>query len=123
MCDYSLEAYQSRPARKGERYVTHRFQSGSVGLTAAGNCSAAVCVAPDMRLRLQGISKDVQNRFGVGPEEDVAFVRWDDNPTRYRDAVKFNNGAEVSLQDLEPGVTVIVTATLEVGVERPKVMA
>ena len=34
MCDYSLEAYRSRPARLGERYETHRFESYSNGFIA-----------------------------------------------------------------------------------------
>ena len=84
MCDYSLEAYRSRPARKGERYVTNRFESGSIGLTAAGDRSTAVCVAPDMQLRLQGLPKEVQDRFDVGPEEDVSFVRLDRGATCIR---------------------------------------
>ena len=29
MCDYSLEAFQSRPARKGEEYISNRFPSGN----------------------------------------------------------------------------------------------
>ncbi len=123
MCDYSLEAYRSRPARKGERYVTHRFESGSIGLTAAGDRSTAVWVAPDMQLRLQGLPKEVQDRFDVGPEEDVSFVRLDREPTWYRDAVRFDNGAEVLLQDLGRGITAIVTASLEDRAEHRKVLA
>lgn len=123
MCDYSLEAYRSRPARKGERYVTHRFESGSIGLTAAGDRSTAVCVAPDMQLRLQGLPKGVQDRFDVRPEEEVTFVRLDSEPTQYRDAVRFDNGAEVLLQDLGRGITAIVTASLEDRAEHRKVLA
>jgi len=123
MCDYSLEAYRSRPARKGERYVTNRFESGSIGLTAAGDRSTAVCVAPDMRLRLQGLPKEVQDRFDVGPDEDVTFVRLDREPNWYQDGVRFDNGAEVLLQDLGRGVTAFVTASLEDRAEHRKVLA
>ncbi len=123
MCEYSLELYRSRPARKGERYVTHRFPTGSIGLTAVGDRSTAVCVAPDMRLRLQGLPKGVQDWFSVGPEEDVSFVRLDREPNRYRDAVKFDNGVEVLLQDIGSGVTAIVTASLEDRAVHRKVMA
>ena len=123
MCDYSLEAYRSRPARKGERYVTNRFESGSIGLTAAGDRSTAVCVAPDMQLRLQGLPKEVQDHFDVGPEEDVSFVRLDRESNWYQDGVRFDNGAEVLLQDLGRGITAIVTASLEDRAEHRKVMA
>lgn len=123
MCDYSLEAYRSRPARKGERYVTNRFESGSIGLTAAGDRSTAVCVAPDMQLRLQGHPKEVQDRFDVGPDEDVSFVRLDRELNWYQDGVRFDNGAEVLLQDLGRGITAIVTASLDDRAEHRKVMA
>ena len=123
MCDYSLEAYRSRPAHKGERYVTNRFESGSIGLTAAGDRSTAVCVAPDMQLRLQGLPKEVQDRFDVGPEEDVSFVRLDRESNWYQDGVRFDNGAEVLLQDLGRGITAIVTASLEDCAEHRKVLA
>ncbi len=102
MCDYSLEAYRSRPARKGERYVTHRFESGSIGLTAAGDRSTAVCVAPDMRLRLQGLPKDVQDRFDVGPEEDVNFVRLDREPELQVPTGFFNRTRRTYLQRWHP---------------------
>jgi hypothetical protein len=53
MCDYSLEAYRSRPARLGERYETHRFESYSIGFIAPGDPSTAVCMAYDTKLRLR----------------------------------------------------------------------
>jgi hypothetical protein len=34
MCDYSLEAYRSRPAQLGEQYETHQFLSYSIGFIA-----------------------------------------------------------------------------------------
>jgi hypothetical protein len=60
MCDYSLEAYRSRPAQLGERYETHRFESYSVGFVAPGDPSTAVCLECDMKLRLEGIPERVQ---------------------------------------------------------------
>jgi len=102
MCDYSLEAYRSRPARQGERYKTSRFPSGSIGFTAPGDGLTAVCMACDTRLALEGLSDAVQEACGVGPAAEATFTRLE---TRlYRDAVRFDNGAELSLQRLGPGV-------------------
>jgi hypothetical protein len=111
MCDFSLEVYGSRPAREGERYVTTRFASGTVGLASPGDDSTAVCVQCDTRLLLEEIPKELQQRFGVAAREEVTFVRLDHGS--YRDGVKFSNGKEVSLQQLTPGVTVTVTLLLE----------
>jgi hypothetical protein len=34
MCDYSLMAVPNRLAREGEKLVTHRFESGSMGMAS-----------------------------------------------------------------------------------------
>lgn len=104
MCDYSLEMYASRPAREAERYVTTRFPSGSIGLASQGDCTTAVCVQYDTRLKLENISSDLQTRLGVKLEEEVIFARLEHGA--YRDGIRFANGKEVSLQLLGSGVAV-----------------
>jgi len=108
MCDYSLEMYASRPARESEKYVTTRFPSGSIGLAAPGDCTTAVCVQYDTRLRLEGISPDLQSRLGIRAQEDVVFARLEHGA--YRDGIKFTNGKEVSLQLVGAGVSVVICA-------------
>ena len=111
MCDYSLEGYRSRPAREGERYVTTRFASGTMGFSSPGDSSTPICVQCDTRLMLENISGELQGRLGIGPKEEVTFVRLEQSP--FRDGVKFSNGKEVSLQQMQPGIGVTVTALLE----------
>jgi hypothetical protein len=55
MCDYSLEAYRTRPARQGEHYTTHRFPSGTIGFIAPGDTVTAICLAYDTKLTLDDI--------------------------------------------------------------------
>ncbi len=45
MCDYSLEAYLSRPAEEGEKLTLERFPSGSQGFTTGSSCDLAVASA------------------------------------------------------------------------------
>lgn len=111
MCDYSLEMYRTRPAREGEKYVTTRFRSGTVGLASPGDATTPICVQCDTRLILEQIPKDLQDRLGIGATEEVTFVRLEQGP--FRDGVRFRNGSEVSLQQLQSGVIVTVTALLE----------
>ena len=111
MCDYSLESYRSRPAQVGEKYVISRFESGSIGLASPGDCSTAVCVSCDTRLRLEGIPQDQQQKLGVGPVEDVTVIHLESRA--YRDAVRFENGLAVSFQQLAPGITATLTMSLE----------
>ena len=102
MCDYSLEHYQSRPARQGEDYVTNRFPSSSIGFVVPGDQSVAVCMTCDMRLRLKNIPVSLQTRLGVTASQVVTFTRLDAG--LYRDGVRFGSGQIVSLQELGPGV-------------------
>ena len=102
MCDYSLEVYRSRPAQLGERYETHLFESHSIGFVAPGDPSTAVCMECDMKLRLEGIPERVQRTKRVSANEDVTFTRIEKGA--HHDAVRFGNGAEVTLQELGPGV-------------------
>lgn len=111
MCDYSLEMYGSRPARESERYVTSRFPSGSIGLTAPGDCNTAICVQYDTPLILENIPREVQAALKIRDVEDVVFVRLDHGA--YRDGVRFANGRQISLQQLSTGVGVLVAGLLE----------
>lgn len=111
MCDYSLEVYGSRPAREGERYETTRFPSGTIGLTAPGAPGTAVCLACDTALRISGTPAALRREFRLGASETAVFTRLDSGS--YRDAVRFTNGAEVSLQRFPTGVVFEVQQLLE----------
>ena len=77
MCDYSLEAFRSRPARKGEEYISNRFPSGSIGFVSPGDRSVAICMACDMELELSHIPSTTQAHAGVSESERVTFTRVD----------------------------------------------
>src|SRR5215831_6147010 len=53
MCDYSLHSVRSRPAKVGEKLVTHNFGTGTRGFAAPENCSVAVCVLPGTELAFE----------------------------------------------------------------------
>jgi hypothetical protein len=110
MCDYSLEAYRTRPARQGEHYKTHRFPSGTVGFIAEGDTVTAICLAYDTKLNLDAIPQAVQEALGVQASEPVTFTRLE--TSLFQDGVRFANGAEVSLQRLGTGVKAYVVDAL-----------
>ncbi len=110
MCDYSLEAYRSRPARQGEHYTTHRFPSGTIGFIAPGDTVTAICLAYDTKLNLDNIPEQVQQAFGVQASEPVTFSRLE--TALFQDGVRFANGTEISLQRLGPGVKALVVDAL-----------
>ena len=137
MCDYSLMAVPNRLAREGERLVAHRFPTGSLGLAAPADlkraadplrCASlsfwrrvaeffdppraqpvpAVCIPPGARLELQDIPVRLQQDLAVGPCEEVTFTQLTAAVNSYRDAVRFQNGREVRLQELREGQRVRV---------------
>ncbi|WP_144061171.1 hypothetical protein [Hyphomicrobium denitrificans] len=103
MCDYSLEMYQSRPAREGEEYVSSRFPSSSVGFISPGDSAVAICMACDTKLKLSHIPEGVQAMANVGETEEATFVQGEGS--LHRDCVRFKNGRVFTLQLLGPGVT------------------
>src|SRR6188472_3571981 len=106
MCDYSLEAYQSRPAAVGEKLTLGRFASGSMGFASGTVCDTAVCIPAESKLLLEGIGETTQKEHGVGAVEEVVMTRRGDG--LYKDGVRFSNGAEVLLQRLDIGLTAVV---------------
>lgn len=121
MCDYSLAGLRTRLAVVGEELVTHRFPTGSLGLTTPaelelhrpGNgwwptidptqVACAVCIPHGSRLSLRDIPERLQQRLGIGAAEEVVFIQMSAETGRYRDAVRFSNGQEILLQRLVEG--------------------
>jgi hypothetical protein len=104
MCDYSLEMYESRSAREGEVYVTTRFPTGSIGLTAPEDATKAICLICGSRLMLENLSPTIQSELGVNETEKVTFTYL--NEGLYHDGVAFDNGVRVTLCRLGTGVLV-----------------
>jgi hypothetical protein len=53
MCDYSLHSVRTRPAKVGEKLVTHNFGTGTRGFAAPEDCSVAVCLLPGTELAFE----------------------------------------------------------------------
>jgi hypothetical protein len=57
---------------------------------------------------LLDIPNHLQQQFGVGTTEEVIFVQLSATPYQHRDAVRFNNGRQIRLQELSGGLRVRV---------------
>jgi hypothetical protein len=131
MCDYSLFAVPNRLADEQEKLVAHRFPTGSMGLASpadlrpahshrpgasywnkvkqwflpvANSPIPAVCIPPGARLQVSGLPNHVQQQLGVGACEEVIFTQLSASSYAYRDAIRFENGKSLLLQDLAEGV-------------------
>ena len=137
MCDYSLMAIPNRLAREGEELVTHRFESGTMGMASSSDLQRksdpqppgpktfwsnvtgalaprerdpvpAVCIPPGARLLLQDIPERLQCQVGSGSVKKVVFTQVTAAAHRHRDALRFPNGREILLQELSEGQRVLV---------------
>ena len=52
MCDFSLEAVRSRPAKVGDKLTTHSFTWGTRVFCASEDQGMAVCLLPGTEARL-----------------------------------------------------------------------
>lgn len=135
MCDYSLGGVPNRLAVEGDRLVVKAFRTGTMGLACSADVEKgertaestktlwrrvkafwgtdvvdvpAVCVPPGALLILRDIPKDMQTEFRVQEREIVEFTQTSMVVNRHRDAIRFSHGAEVLLQQLQPGLRVTV---------------
>jgi hypothetical protein len=117
MCDYSLAGMSNRLAAPGEDLRVHRFLTGSLGLVSSRrrlreilfpSTVVAVCIPPGAQLRLHGIPVQMQHKLGVSPVEEVVFTQRTADAHVHRDAVRFQNGKELLLQQLRCGQRITV---------------
>ncbi len=107
MCDYSLHAVASRPARVGERLVTTQF-IGSItrGFAAEGEPTVAVCLLPGTEI---AFDKDVKGALSLFCNKDIGqraarFRQIDlERPNTHHDALEFPDGQVVFVTQLVEG--------------------
>jgi hypothetical protein len=68
----------------------------------------AVCVPPGAHLILKAIPRPMRQRYGLEEEEGAVFTQASAEVNSYRDAIRFNNGVQVRLQELKEGQLVEV---------------
>lgn len=106
MCDYSLHAVASRPARIGETLVSTKFpMTVTRGFAAEGEPNVAVCVLPGTELAFEREVAFDGAIFRKRVHHNVARFRTLDldNPNRHHDALEFPDGQLVLLTQLDPG--------------------
>ncbi|HZT25889.1 MAG TPA: hypothetical protein VFA57_09325 [Pseudolabrys sp.] len=106
MCDYSLHAVASRPARVGERLVTTQFP-GSItrGFASESELSVAVCLLPGTEIAFDAdaVRRDALQGNEIGYR--LARFRQIDleRPTTHHDALEFPDGQVVLVTQLAEG--------------------
>ncbi len=99
MCDYSLHAVASRPAKVGETLITTTFRGTSTrGFASESEPGVAVCLLPGTELAFaENVKYD--NRWIWTREVDYRVGKFGvidpDVPHRHHDAIEFPDGSNV----------------------------
>lgn len=108
MCDFSLEAVRSRPAKVGDKLTTQTFNTGTRGFCAPEDHGLAVCLLPGTELSFT----DELKEWPVAPWASNVISRFrtaifrqvnKDRPHTHHDALEFPDGKVVLLTTLRPG--------------------
>ncbi len=109
MCDYSLHAVASRPARVGESLVTMQFiNSITRGFAAESQPTVAVCLMPGTEIAFDEDAKS-QGALSLFRDKNIGqrvarFRQVDpDRPNRHHDALEFPDGQVVLVTQLVEG--------------------
>lgn len=114
MCDYSLHAVASRPAKVGDKLITTQFNyTLTRGFSAVDEPKVAVCLLPGTEL---AFDSDVYRHYTWLRSLFFSKERWNtgqkvgrfcqinlNNPGTHHDAVEFPNGQIALLTNLRAG--------------------
>lgn len=114
MCDYSLHAVSTRPAKIGDKLITSDFADTLTrGFAAVGEPDVAVCLRPGTELAFE---EDVERHYMFLQTLFFSKKRWTirhrtgvfrqintDNPGTHHDAIEFPNGQTVLVTKLRAG--------------------
>jgi hypothetical protein len=128
MCDYSLQNVKTRPAKLGDKLVTHRFNYSTSGFSAPEEIYAAVCVLPGTEL---SFTREVRRApaslwpwsKNIIHHKTAVFRQINlDNPHAHHDALEFPDGEVVLLTFLVEGqqATVLQLPATSVGSKAPQ---
>ena len=121
MCDFSLEVFKSRRARKGDKLAVHRFLTHTVGMAQIGVKDCPTCLQPGTELAFDEPIR-ISHRGQLGGDflvrlsyDTATFVQLDCDhwspkglPLRHRDAIETPDGSQYLLQSLKEGQTLTV---------------
>jgi hypothetical protein len=107
MCDFSLHAVRSRPAKVGDKLTTRMFNLGTTGFCAPEDRGMAVCLLPGTELSFAGEVMRTNNwpwKERVISYKTAIFRQVNkDNRCTHHEALEFPDGQLVLLTLLTEG--------------------
>ena len=110
MCDFSLQAAKSRPAKVADKLVTHNFGMGTRGFADPAELDVAVCVMPGTEIAFDAPIKKFTGWYDndvppIKGEHSVAIFRQVEKETAHthHDCLELPDGQRVLLTQLQEG--------------------
>ena len=104
MCDFSLHAVRSRPAKVGDKLTTHNFNWAATGFCAPEDQGMAVCLLPGTEMSFADQVKRSATwpwtRTAIGYKTAIFRQINKDNRNTHHDALEFPSGEVILLTDL-----------------------
>jgi len=104
--DVACHEAARREASKGNLW--HRIKCYFRDGVAGASPVPAVCIPPGTQVIVKGIAGYTQQTYGLEQEEGAVFVQTTADVNTYRDALRFYNGVQIAIQDLQVGQLVEV---------------
>ena len=126
MCDFSLHAVRSRPAKVGDKLTTRMFNLGTTGFCAPEDAGMAVCLLPGTEVSFAGEVKHTTNwpwkHRLIGYQTAIFRQVNKNNRCTHHDALEFPDGQIVLLTLLEEGqqATVLQLPVTHEGARTPE---
>jgi hypothetical protein len=114
MCEFSLQAVRSRPAKVGDKLVTRDFGTGTRGFAAADDPGEAVCLLPGTELAFAGEVACLSNgllgwKTKTIKHQSAIFRQVNkERLAAHHDALEYPDGRTVLLTSLCEGQAAIV---------------
>lgn len=127
MCDFSVLAKNQRDYQTGERLVVTQFGAFTRGTASPGDPTTAVCLRSGVCLMIPKLPKEIRKSFKL-PEGELSaiFMQLPNRKRVHRDALVFDNGRTILVNDLPIGLTMTVherRADILMGAATPELVA
>jgi hypothetical protein len=137
MCDFSLEAIASRPAKVGDKLVTKSWGTGTIGVCDLSDPDTAVCLLPGTELAFTTAVETIGFLTGIKHMHYAAVFRHrnEGKLATHHDSLEFPDGSMVYLTTLITGQELTVlqlpvaekptekTPTVILSIEEPEQVA
>jgi len=109
MCDFSVVAKNQRDYLAGEQLVITQFGPYTRGTASPGDRTTAVCLRSGVCMMIPELPKEIRQQLNLPKGElSAIFMQLPNRSNSHRDALVFDNGRTILVNDLPIGLVMSV---------------